>query len=139
MVSSLFAALAALIAAVFAVAAPGPEPHSPAMSREPDVQSEAYDLRESIQALAREIAERAGVDTQSQPEVWRPETGPAGPAPAPSPLTGDGCTTDEASGEGWSRTSVRCVQESKDGGSSSVSVSSSSSVNVQEASSDDVP
>jgi hypothetical protein len=143
MVSTLIAALAAIVAALLSIAAPesAPEqaPAPPAAIEEID--NGVEDLRAAIQAFVQEtIAASASGVLQIPPDVSANATlsrsGPARTEPAPEE---DRCETDEASGDGWQRLLVRCLQRSVDGGSSSISVSSSSHVTVQETSSDDTP
>ena len=138
MVSSLLAALLALVTTAFALATPQASPDPAGISDEgSNLGQEAGNLGESIRQLVREAAGKALADTPSVEPTGQPGRSQA--PLQPSPPTPDGCTRDESSGEGWSRTSVRCVQHSEGGNSSSVSVSSSSSVTVQESSSDAMP
>jgi hypothetical protein len=133
MVSGLLAALAAIFAALFAVAAPDPAPDRP---QDPpaaieDLPHAVEDLRSAIRAFVQET-----LATHRLPEA--PADDP--PSGAIEPLSGtEGCQSDKDSGDGWLRMSVRCLQRSMDGGSSSISVSSSSNVTVKETSSDDLP
>jgi hypothetical protein len=147
MVSDFLAALAALFATVFAIAAPGPGQEPAPVYERSAVEARIEDLRASIRALVHNTLAQAGVApatgageaAPAEPPRLAPESD-VPPLPDSQPSSDDnGCATEEAFGEGWARSIVRCIQRSAGSGTSSISVSSSSSVTVHETSPDDVP
>ena len=91
-------------------------------------------LRESVHEWVESLVQRLKQEAAARSAPGPQQETPGKPGERP------GCTTEEASGPGWSSTRVRCVQEtSKNGSFSSSIIVSSSSVNVTSTSTDDAP
>ena len=159
MADGLLAAILAFFATVFSLApeASAPvtvPPADPAGRDQAALQAPSFDperlqlalrdLRSAIDGFARSLADEVRESVQAQVESLTPAAPlqPQTTPPSPDEASGDpdtGCTSERDTGEGWTYSSIQCVQSQTSGGVSTVSTSSSLSVNVTSTSPDDAP